>query len=168
MRNFYEWFMNECNKGLSDQVGMVDKVGMKGTLFLTLQKEDGSVETRRKNNIIVSGGFDFICAVIGTTQPAAMNAIALGTGTTTPVISQTALGTEIARGAGTYAHTVGTQVFTMTSTFNPGAATGAIAEAGVFNSVTASAGTMLDRVTFPVINKGANDTLTATFQFSLS
>jgi hypothetical protein len=141
---------------------------LKGTLLLTLQKEDGSVEVRRKDNIIVSSGFDFICAQVAGVPAAVMQAIALGTGTSTPVVSQTALATELARQAATYAHINGTQTFTLSSTFNSGAATGAITEAGVFNNTAASSGTMLDRVTFSVINKGVSDTLTAQFQFTLS
>ena len=141
---------------------------LKGTLTLTLEKEDGSVEVRKKDNIIVNGGFDFICQQVAGTPDAIMQAIALGTGTSTPVASQTALQTELCRQAATYVHTAGTQTFTLSSTFNPGIGTGAITEAGVFNNTAASLGTMLDRVTFSVINKGANDTLTAQFQFTLS
>lgn len=144
-----------------------EKVGMKGTLFLELVDENGVLkETRRKDNIIVAGGFDYICQQVSGTASTPMNYIAVGTGSVTPVIGNTTLGAESARVLGAYAHTAGTQVFTVTATFNPGVATAAITEAGVFNA--ASAGTMLDRVTFSVINKGANDTLTATFQFTLS
>ena len=159
---FREWLSSRLGGGMSDDLKV------KGALTLRLAKEDGSVEYRQKDNIVVSGGFDFICAQVGGVPAAVMQAIALGTGSTAPVNTQTALVTEIARVAATYAHTIGTQVMTFTATFNPGVATGAIQEAGVFNSSVASSGTMLDRVTFAVINKGANDTLTATFQFSLS
>lgn len=143
-------------------------VKVKGALILTLKKEDGAVEVRRKDNIIVSTGFDAVCDSLGNAEarPAVFGYIALGTGTTTPVNSQTALVAELARQAATYAHAAGTQVMTFSSTFDPGVATGAITEAGVFNA--SSAGIMLDRVTFSVINKGANDTLTAQFQFTLS
>jgi hypothetical protein len=143
-------------------------VKVKGSLTLTLRKEDGSVEVSRKDNIIVAGGFDFICAQVAGTAVGIMDAIAVGTGTTTPVVSQTTLTAEVARMAAAYAHTIGTQVFTLTATFAAGVATAAITEAGVFNSTAASSGTMLDRVVFSVINKGPNDTLTATFQFTLS
>jgi hypothetical protein len=145
------------------------KVAMKGTLLLELRDENGVLkETRRKDNIIVSGGFDFICQQCGGSVTTVMNAIALGTGSTTPVNTQTALVTEVCRAAATYSHTVGTQVWQLQATFNPGTGTAALQEAGCFNSTTASSGVMLDRVTFSVINKGANDTLTATFQFTLS
>lgn len=143
-------------------------VKVKGSLTMTLRKADGSVEVSRKDNIIVAGGFDFICGQVAGVVAGVMNAIAVGTGTTTPVSSQSALVAEIARVATTYAHTAGTQVFTLSATFAAGVGTGAITEAGVFNSTAASSGTMLDRVVFSVINKGANDTLTATFQFTLS
>ncbi|QDR81336.1 hypothetical protein [Sporomusa termitida] len=146
----------------------VNEVKVTGSLKLTLRKADGAVEVRRKDNIIVSTGFDAICDSLGKTsgRPAAFGYIALGTGTAAPALSQSALVSEIARQAATYAHVAGTQVMTFSSTFEPGAATGAISEAGVFNG--ASAGTMLDRVLFNVINKGENDTLTAQFQFTLS
>lgn len=141
---------------------------LKGTLMLTIQKEDGSVEVRRKDNILVNSGFDFICAQVAGVPVAVMQAIALGTGSATPVASQTTLSSELSRQAATYAHTNGTQTFTLSSTFGPGVATGAITEAGVFNNTAPSSGIMLDRVTFSVINKGTNDTLTAQFQFTLS
>ena len=146
----------------------IRELHLKGTLTLTLEKEDGSIEVRKKDNIIVNSGFDFICAQVAGAPAAVMQAIALGTGSATPVASQTALTTELARQAATYAHTIGTQTFTLSSTFAAGVATGAITEAGVFNNTSPSSGTMLDRVTFSVINKGAQDTLTAQFQFTLS
>jgi hypothetical protein len=47
-----------------------------------------------------------------------------------------------------------------------GDSTGALTEAGVFNAATG--GIMLDRVVFPVVNKGADDSLTAVFTFTMS
>lgn len=145
-----------------------DKLKMIGSLTLMLEKSNGEVEVTHRDNIIVNGGFDLISDAIGraTGRPAVISHIAVGTGTTAEAATQTALVTEISRIAATYAHTAGTKVFTMTATFNAGVATGAITEAGVFNA--ASAGTMLDRVVFPVVNKGADDTLTAVFTFTLS
>jgi hypothetical protein len=57
-------------------------------------------------------------------------------------------------------------VFTMTTKFAAGEATGAITEAGICNA--SSGGTFLDRVTFAVINKASDDELTTNFQFTLS
>ena len=140
---------------------------LKGSFTATLRHKDGSVEVRRKDNLILDGGFDFICAAIaGTSQPSPMAYTAVGTGTTAVAASQTGLVTEISRLAATYAHTTGTKVFTLTSYFAAGVATGAITEAGICNA--SSSGTFLDRVVFDVINKAADDELTTNFQFTLS
>lgn len=145
-----------------------DTLKLKGTMTAVLTKEDGTVETHYKDNIIVNVGFDFIAAAIGNSgaRPACMGWIAVGTGVTAAAATQTALVTELARGAATYAHTAKT--FTFTTTFAAGTGTGAITEAGVFNSQAASSGTMFDRVVFSVINKGAADTLQVTFTFTIS
>lgn len=149
---------------------ILDEFKLIGSMEAVLQRENGDIEVTRKDNIIVNGGFDFICAALGsaTSRPAAMGWVAVGTGAVAPAAADTLLGAEIARVAATYAHTVGTKVFTEQATFAAGVATGAITESGVFNVVTANTASMLDRVTFAVINKGTNDTLTITFTFTLS
>lgn len=141
---------------------------LKGSLTIIHRKADGSVETRRKDNLILNGGFDFVADAIGkaTSRPNVMSHIAVGTGTTAVAATQTALVTELARKAANYQHTAGTKIFTLTTTFNPGEATGAITEAGVCNA--SSGGTFIDRVTFAVVNKAADDTVTMNFQFTLS
>lgn len=139
-----------------------------GAITLLLNKANGEVETVHKDNIIVDVGFDFIADAIGkaASRPGVMGFIALGTGTTAAAAGQTALVMELDRNAATYAHTAGTKTFSFTANFPAGDATGAITEAGVFNA--ASAGIMLDRVVFPVVNKGADDSLTAVFTFTMS
>jgi len=52
------------------------------------------------------------------------------------------------------------------STFAAGAATGAVTEAGIFNASTA--GDMLCRTVFAVINKAADDTVEITWTITLS
>jgi hypothetical protein len=143
-------------------------MNIKGAITLLLAKASGEVEVIHKENIIVNGGFDFVADAIGnaSSRPGVMGWIALGTGTTAAAATQTALVTEIKRNAATYAHTTGTKVFTFTASYPAGDATGAITEAGVFNA--ASAGSMFDRVVFPVVNKGADDSLTAVFTFTMS
>lgn len=141
---------------------------IKGSLILTLKHKDGSVEVRRKDNLILDVGFDFIANAIGSanSRPAVIGYTAVGTGTTAVAASQTSLVTELARKAATYSHTTGTKVFSFTTYFAAGEATGAITEAGVCNA--SSGGIFLDRVTFAVINKAADDELTTNFQFTLS
>ncbi len=141
---------------------------IKGSLILTLKHKDGSVEVRRKDNLILNVGFDFIANAIGNanSRPAVIGYTAVGTGTTAVAASQTSLVTELARKAATYSHATGTKVFSFTTHFAAGEATGAITEAGVCNA--SSGGIFLDRVTFAVINKAADDELTTNFQFTLS
>jgi len=141
---------------------------IKGAITLLLTKASGEVEVVHKDNIIVGGGFDFVADAIGNSsaRPGVMGWIAVGTGSTAAASTQTALVTELKRNAATYAHTAGTKVFTFTASFLAGDATGAITEAGVFNA--SSSGTMFDRVVFPVVNKGSDDSLTAVFTFTMS
>lgn len=145
-------------------------LGIRGFSESMLFKANGKIEVRQKENGISDAGFDFIANSIGnraaTGATAAMGWIAVGTGSTAFASAQTALVTELNRQAATYSHTAGTKVFSFSASYAAGTATGAITEAGVFNA--SSAGTMLDRVTFAVINKGSDDSLTQTFTFTMS
>jgi hypothetical protein len=147
---------------------MTEDMQLHGALTLMVTRANGDTETVQKNNIIVNVGFDFIADAMGkaTSRPGVMSYIAVGTGTTAAATTQTALVTEIDRNAASYAHTAGTKTFTFTATFAAGDATGAITESGVFNA--SSGGIMLDRVVFPVVNKGVDDSLTAVFTFTMS
>ena len=118
--------------------------------------------------MILNVGFDFICDSIGrgSGRPAVMGYTAVGTGSTAVAATQTGLVSELTRKEATYAHTANTKVFTLTTNFPAGTATGAITEAGICNAATG--GTFIDRVTFAVINKAADDELTTNFQFTLS
>ena len=145
-----------------------ESMQLHGAMTLLISRANGDTETVYQDNLIVNVGFDFIADAIGksTSRPSVMGYIALGTGTTAAAAMQSALVTEIDRNAATYAHTAGTKTFTFTADFLAGDATGAITEAGVFNAATA--GIMFDRVVFPVVNKGADDSLTAVFTFTMS
>jgi len=148
---------------------MIDEtMQLQGAMTLIVRRASGDIETVHKDNIIVNVGFDFIADAIGksASRPSVMGFIALGTGTTAAAASQSALVSELDRNAANYAHTTGTKAFSFTADFPAGDGTGAITEAGVFNA--ASGGIMLDRVVFPVVNKGADDSLTAVFTFTMS
>jgi len=146
---------------------MKDGFKIKGSFNAVLRHKDGSVEVRRKDNLILNGGFDFICdAIANSSRGGVMGYTAVGTGTTAVAATQTGLVSELTRLAATYAHTTGTKVFTLSTYFAAGVATGAITEAGICNA--SSSGTFLDRVVFDVINKAADDELTTNFQFTLS
>lgn len=145
--------------------------GIRGTMHAVLRKPNGMLIAIRKDNGIVNNGFDFIANSIGNRAAsgatAAMGWIAVGTGSTAFAATQAALITELTRQAATYSHATGTKVFSFTTTFAAGVATGTLTEAGVFNQSTLG-GTMLDRVVFTGIAKAAGDTLAQTFTFTMT
>lgn len=147
-----------------------ENVKAKGIVSLVLTDENGQVKDTQTHNMIMQVGLAYITSRMKDATATAMSHMAVGTGTTAAENSQTALVTESAR----VALTSTTQVTTTTTndaiqyvaTFNPGTATAAITEAAILNA--ASAGTMLARTVFSVINKGANDTLTITWKITLA
>lgn len=133
-----------------------------GTLEIVVTDKFGNIkEVRKLKNIVTDLGKGWIAARMSATgTPVAMSNMAIGTGTTAAVSSQTTLVTESARSA-LSSTVVATNTVTYTATFGAGSGTGAVTEAGIFNA--ASAGTMLNRTTFAAINKGASDTISITW-----
>lgn len=113
-------------------------------------------------NLVVTTGKEWIAGRLNNPVPPIMNYIALGTGTTAPVLTDTTLETEIYRQVVTTpGGAVSGNSLVFTQTVGAGSGTGALTEAGIFD--LAAAGTMLSRVTYPVINKGASDTIAITW-----
>lgn len=136
-----------------------------GELEIVVTNEFGVVtETRHVPNLVVTVGKNLIAQRLGSTATA-MSHMAIGSGAVAPAAGDTTLGTELGRVALT-STTVNTNVVTYVATFGAGTGTGAITEAGLFNA--ASAGTMLCRTTFSVINKSASDSLTINWNVTIS
>jgi hypothetical protein len=120
-------------------------------------------------NLVVSTGKNHIADQLANRQEAQMSHMAVGTGTTTPLATDTALITELDRnaldsrtqGSGADANKV-----TYICTWAAGDGTGAITEAGIFNS--ASAGQMLCRSVFPVKNKEVGESMVMTWILTIS
>jgi hypothetical protein len=127
-------------------------------------------DTREIKNLVVTAGKTFIAAAMlktTTNSPAAMTHMELGTGTTAAAVGDTALQTAIAGSRTALSSaTSAANVVTYVSSFGAGTGTGAVTEAGIFNA--ASAGTMLCRTVFSVVNKGANDAMSITWQITVS
>jgi len=149
---------------------LTDKIKARGLVSFTLTDENGNVKEQQDHNLVVDAGLAYIASRMKDATATAMSHMAVGTGTTAAADAQTALVTESARVALTSTIIVTTTVtndsIQYVATFNPGTATAAITEAGLFNA--ASAGTMLARTVFPVINKGALDTLTITWKVTVA
>ena len=144
-----------------------------GVLTLSLRDQYGNVKQEvTVPNTVVNGGKAFIAqSMLKTTTntPVAMTHMGVGTGTTAVAVTQTTLVTEIGtRSAVSPTNTTVTvtnDTIQYVSTFAAGNATGALTEAGIFNA--SSAGTMLCRTVFSVINKGADDSLTITWRVTI-
>ena len=149
---------------------MNENMKITGIVSATLRGPDGKIKDRfETKNLVVSAGRQHIADQLSSISQASMSHMAIGAGTTTQTVNDTSLESEINRktftsksqGAGADANKV-----IYVAEWVPGAGTGAITEAGIFNA--ASSGTMLCRTTFPVKNKGAGDSLTLTWTITIS
>jgi hypothetical protein len=143
---------------------------LSGQLNIVLKDKDGNVkDSREVKNLFVNAGLAYIASrMVGTTK-GVMSHMALGSGTTTAAAGQTdlvsILGSREALDSTTITGTNSEKVQYVAS-FEAGDATGAVTEAGIFNASTA--GDMLCRTTFSVVNKAADDTMTVTWTITLS
>ena len=116
-------------------------------------------------NLVVTDGKEFVASRMKDTTKAAMSHMAIGTGSTAAAAGDAALGSQADRNALT-STTVSGAAVTYVATFAAGEGTGAITEAGLFNA--ASAGDMLCRTVFAVVNKGSSDSMTITWTVTVS
>ena len=145
---------------------MEDFLKATGELEITLKDEFGNIkQTIMVPNLVVTVGKTFIASRMVGTSAATMSHMAIGTSSTTPAAANTTLGAEAGRVTLASA-TSSTNVVSYSATFGAGTGTGAIVEAGILNAGTA--GTLLCRTTFSVINKGANDTLTINWNVTIN
>lgn len=133
------------------------KVIVTGELF----DVDGNLKQKFvKHNLITNSGYDFLANCFGNnTRPSPMKYIAVGTGSDAPALTDTSLRSELIRKLGDFSHGDGEKFLTLGITLSPNEGTGALTEAGIFNVDNI----LFDRVTFPVINKGALDTYRISF-----
>lgn len=147
-----------------------EQLGLSGRLTIVLKDADGNIKDQRDlKNLVVNAGLGHITSRMLGTASAVMSHMGLGSGTTAAAAGQTDLVALLgSRKALTSSTASGTnnESIVYVATFNPGEGTGAVTEAGIFNAATA--GTMLCRTVFPVVNKQAGDTLQVTWTVTLS
>lgn len=143
--------------------GLRNRVNVKAELF---DKFGRLKQVEEAHNLVVTTGLNHIADQLSSSPGgAAMSHMAVGTGGGAAAAGDTALTTENDRNALT-SRTDSGAVVTYVGTWNAGDATAALTEAGIFNN--SSGGTMLARVLFSVINKGASDTLVITWTLTFS
>ena len=142
-----------------------DQLKITGDVVVEITGADGQIKDRREiKNLVVATGKTFIASrMVGT--PTTMSHMAVGSSSTAASTADTTLGATLGRVALTSATSSGA-VVTYVASFPPGTGTGAVVEAGVFND--ASAGTMLCRTVFAVVNKGADDAMSITWAITVS
>lgn len=149
--------------------GIQETIKASGSLAIVLRDAQGNIKEERKiPNLVVTVGKNWIAARMKTTgQPTEMSHMAIGSGTAAPAVGDTTLGTELGRVAlTTSGGTVSSATVTYNASFPAGTGTGAVTEAGLLNN--ASAGTLLCRTKFDVVNKGANDSLSIEWAVTIS
>lgn len=137
-----------------------------GRVRIRLFGPDGELkDARYLRNLLTNAGLAWQAGrwAANASIPNPVSHIAVGADNTAPAAAQSALGSELARQALDAAPVVKTtyvanDTWTFKATLGPGTGTGALVEAGLFNA--AAAGTMVARLTFAVVNKGAGDTMT--------
>lgn len=137
-----------------------------GSLRVVITGKDGQVKEEHDfKNLVVNVGKNFVASRMVGTSSNVMSHMAIGSSSTAAAAGDTALGTELGRVALASAGAA-SNVVTYTATFPAGTGTGAVVEAGIFNA--SSAGTMLCRTVFAVVNKGADDAMSVTWTVTIS
>ena len=144
---------------------LLENLKVTGQVKVQLFDKDGKLkDTQDIKILVVSTGKTFIAGrMVGT--PTVMSHMAVGASSTAAAAGDTALGSELGRVVLT-SSTSASNVVTYVATFPAGTGTGAVVEAGIFNA--SSSGTMLCRTVFAVVNKGADDAMTITWQITVS
>lgn len=133
-----------------------------GRLTLVLKDKDGRVKATRTANTVTTAGKNMIAdRVLASPTLGTPTHMAVGTGTP----SATALGSESDRNALT-SKTRSSAVVTMVGDWAAGDATAALTEAGIFDA--SSTGNMHSSASFSVINKGASDTLSISWTWTVN
>lgn len=150
------------------------------SLYLTLIRSDGEVFDLgiAAIDLITTAGANYMRdGFVGTVEPETIKYHGLGTGTTGPVIGDTALQTEWANGDYTPSTTRANGAYTapqskraqsVATNTKLSAGTSAVTEYAILSSATPGAGTMLARFTFAAVNLGQNDALTGTFNLDFN
>ena len=140
-----------------------DKLSLTGALTISLNGE----VVRDIDNLVVTTGKSLVATMLQGGSPTPITHMGVGTGSTAAAAADTALGTEVDRnGLAVSGGTATGVVVSYTGTWAPGDGTGALTEAGLFTA--SSGGVMLCRTVFPVVNKGADDTVTIVWDVTIS
>ena len=147
-------------------MNMNELLNATGQVSVEVYGPDGNLKEKAHiPNLVVQVGRDYIASRMKDATETTMSHMSVGEDNTSPAIGNTTLGTEIGRVA-LDSTTVNNNVVTYVATFPAGTGTGGLEEAGIFNDSTA--GTMLCRTTFAIVNKAAADSMVITWAITIS
>ena len=132
-----------------------DNFALTGALTIAINNE----VVQKTKNLVVTSGKEWVAKRMAG-QDSNMTHMAIGTGTTVAAASQTALVTELERNAMTVSGgTVSTNTIEYAATYAAGDGTGAITEAGIFDTI----GSKVDDITVSAGGTGYTSAPTVTF-----
>lgn len=146
---------------------ITENLKLKGRVALELKDAQGNIkQTQEIDNLVVDAGLDYIASRMEGVTESVMSHMGLGSGSTAADAADTDLETQLGSREALDSSTVTDNQIVYVATFEAGDATGSVREAGIFNASTA--GTMLCRTVFDVVNKAADDTLSVTWTITIS
>ena len=132
-----------------------DNFALTGALTIAINNE----VVQKTKNLVVTSGKEWVAKRMAG-QDSNMTHMAIGTGTTAAAAAQTALVTELERNAMTVSGgTVSTNTIEYAATYAAGDGTGAITEAGIFDTI----GSKVDDITVSAGGTGYTSAPTVTF-----
>ncbi len=151
--------------------GISDTIGMNGVFEGKLFDQFGNLKDYRKtDNLVTTLGLimaaDQILASPAVVTPGWMElGTGSGQGTGDSILDSYIAGSRTALDSKTRG---ANSIITMVCTFGAGVGTGAVTEAGTFNVVTQNTTDLITYADFSVINKGAGDSLIATWTLTFA
>jgi hypothetical protein len=144
---------------------ITESITIKGSLNIVVFDQNNNVkDTRDIKNLVVASGKNYIANRMTSNANVIMSHMAIGSGNASPTTSDTTLGSEDTR-IPLDSTTLTGNTITYVTTYGAGVGTGPITEAGIFNDPTA--GTMLCRTRFDVVNKANTDVVVITWNVTV-
>lgn len=139
---------------------MKDNIKLRTEVNIELIRNNETIDKRKVKNLVSNVGLNMIAdRIVGGTTPI-VNKIAIGNSNTAELRTDTALGSHLAELAAIISRQ--NNVITYEANFTQNAAY-EVKEAGLLNA----SNVLYARTTFPVVNKGVNDTLKITWKWTI-
>lgn len=139
---------------------MKDSIKLKTEVNIELIRNNETIDKRKVKNLVSNVGLNMIAdRIVGGTTPI-VNKITIGNSNTAELRTDTALGSHLAELVAIISRQ--NNVITYEANFTQNAAY-EVKEAGLLNA----SNVLYARTTFPVVNKGVNDTLKITWKWTI-